>query len=347
MTINLYFSYAVDLFAVVLMGYQLIRIHKLSGEKGSMKHYFRLFSWLVLIMAVLHLLKSYSDLQSGVISLDDLGKLSEAEEEAWYITQVVALIADIFLSTLFLYMWVTFLSWYLFEDRDFIKRRFWIGFVPLIVTGALSCVSAPMALMSELGYIFFIINAIAAFVVRVFYFLIALWLLREYKRQNGYLRFFNPYAFFLPVAASWLVQDILFIGVGTLGTTIGVIMLYSSIVAEDQYKDPTTGLYNMDFVDYLKNLIDKKQYSTESAMLFTVKSSEETADFSEILKKQLPADCEPILRNDHEIVVFTSVNYRPPLDMVIEDVKAETEVKASCCLRKKNETAKDFMERVL
>ena len=185
------------------------------------------------------------------------------------------------------------------------------------------------------------------FVIRVFYFLAALWLLRDYKKQNGYLRFFNPWVFFVPVFAGWLSQDILYLGFAALGSTLGVMLLYSSIVGVQRYMDPETGLYNMEFPVYLKELIRKKKYDPCSAMIFTLNSPGEMQEFSELLKKQLPKNCEPILHSDREIVVLTSVDERGPLAMVIEDVKAVSEVGTGCSLRKKTETAVEFMERVL
>ena len=185
------------------------------------------------------------------------------------------------------------------------------------------------------------------FFVRLYYFFISLWLLREYKKQNGYLRFFNPWAFFIPVFAGWQIQDLTEWGVASLGTTLGVMLLYNSIMGEQRYMDPETGFYNRDFTGYLKGLIDRKKYAPLSAMIFTLDSSGEMKDFSQILKKQLPKDCEPILRNDHEIVVLTNVGDRGPLNMVMEDVKAVSEAKTQCALKKKEESAEAFMERVL
>ena len=155
------------------------------------------------------------------------------------------------------------------------------------------------------------------------------------------------YAFFVPVALSWLIQDFSSWGVGALGTTLGVVLLYCSIIGKRRYMDPETGLYNMDFFGYLLELADKNKYAPQSAMIFTTEASKDRKTFSEILKKQLPTDCEPIVRGSHEIVVFTNVRERGPLAMVVEDVKALSEAGADYILRKKDEATKAFMERVL
>ena len=65
----MYISYAADFLAVVLMICQMIRTGKLQGERESVKRYFRIFSLMVLVISVLHLLKSYADMELGVYSM--------------------------------------------------------------------------------------------------------------------------------------------------------------------------------------------------------------------------------------------------------------------------------------
>ena len=347
MTVRLYVSFAADLVAVVLMICQLVRMKKLPVENESLKGYFRIFSCLVMAMSVIYLLGAYAGMQIDALTPQDYVQLYEADKPAWIWTAVAAAIIDIFLSTVFLYMWIAFLSWFLFEDRKFIRRRFWLGYAPLIIAAAVTSFSIPMAVMSEEGFWFYVVAVCVFFVVRLIYFLLALWLLREYKEQNGYLRFFNPWVFFVPVFAGWVLQDVFYWGFSALGSTLGVMLLYASIISEQRYSDQETGLYNRDFIGYLKELISRGKYNPSSAMTFTLEQAGEMKAFSKILKKQLPKNCEPILRSDREVVVLTNVTGRGPLTMVMEDVKAEFEVKADCTLKKKAETAEEFMERVL
>ncbi len=346
MVAKLYVSYVADFIAVVLMIWQLFRMRNLPAQKGPLKQYFLRFSLVVFIISILHLLGSYAALQMGGMSAEDYGKLYDPNEP-WVWVVAAAYIIDIFLTTVFLYMWISFLSWSLFEDRDFIRRKFWLGFTPLIISAVVTGVAIPMALLSEQGFVFYVVAVVVFFIIRILYFLFGLWLLREYKRQNGYLRFFNPWVFFIPVFAGFILQDVFELGFSALGATLGLVLIYSSITDEQNYMDYRTEFYTMKFVGYLKKLIDKKRYEPWSAMVFTLNSAGEMQKFSGLLKKQLPKNCEPILHGDHEIVVLTSVNERGPLSMVIEDVKAVAEVEADCCLRKKTETAVEFMERVL
>ena len=345
--IRLYVSYAADLAAVILMIVQMFRTRRLSGGKRSLGQYFRLFSWMVLVMSVLHLLKSYADMELGVSSMEDFLRLSEADRTAMIWTEMTAGFIDIFLTTVFIYMWITFLCWHLFGDRDFIRRTFWFGFTPLIVSAAVTAVCIPVAVLSEPGFWFYIAVLILFFAIRILYFFIGFCLLREYKKQNGYLRFFNPWVFFVPVFAGWLLQDVFWWGFAALGSTLGLMLLYSSIVAEERYIDPETGLYNTDFTDYLKGLIGRKKYDPLSAMIFTLKEAGEMKDFSGILKKQLPKDCEPIRRGERGVVVLTGVKERGPLSMVLEDVKAASGAETDYTMKKKTETPEGFMDRVL
>ncbi|MBO6137495.1 MAG: hypothetical protein J6O71_02690 [Lachnospiraceae bacterium] len=351
MTVKLSVSYVADLIAVILMIIQLIRLRKLSGERDSIKSYFQRFSWVVLAMSVLHLMTDYANLQLdsqlGGLTTESYLSLFETGDTLWIWTELGSYILDIFLSTVFLYMWVYFLGMSLFEDRDFIKRKFWAGFTPLIISAAVTCISIPMAVTSDAGFIFCVVAICLFFIIRIYYFMISLWMLRTYKKQNGYLRFFNPWVFFIPVFAGWLLQDIFYWGFSALGSTLGIMLIYASIVNEEKYMDVETGFYNMDFADYLKGLVNRNKYAPGSAMTFTLNSPGEMQKFSEMLRKQLPKNCEPILHSDSEVVVLTSVQERGPLVMVMEDVKAVSEVNTACCLKKKTETAVEFMERVL
>ncbi|MCR5402484.1 MAG: hypothetical protein K6E91_01515 [Butyrivibrio sp.] len=349
MTIMQFLSFSADLIAVALMIWQVVRLGELKeqDDKGSLKHYFRRLCTVALMIAVLNLLKVYADVQLGTLTMKDFGKLSESEQSLWYVAEIVTWIADIFLTTVFLYMWITFLSWYLFKDRDFIKRKSWLGFTPLIFSALVTAVSIPMALTSNRGFVFFVIALCVFFVIRIVYFLLSLWLLQEYKKQNGYLRFFNPWTFFIPVFAGWILQDLFSWEFAALGSAIGVVLLYSSIMEEKKYIDPKTGFYSIGFVDYLKELTGKNEYDPCSAMTFTLYSPRKMKDFAGVLKEQLPDNCESILKSDSTIVVLTGVRERTALQMVIMDVRDVFDVEAACSLKKKTETAIEFMERVL
>ncbi len=344
---NLYVSLAADIIAALMMIWQLSHIHELSGEKEKARQYFRCFSVVILLMCFFHILKTLGDIEQGGVTYNDIHNLTDLRESAWYWTEMAALFIDMFLSTVFLCMWISFLCWFLFKDRDFIRRKFWMGFTPLIVSATVSIFSIPMSVMSEMGFKFFILSLIVAFLVRAFSFIITLRLLHSYKKQNGYLRFFNPWAFFIPVALGWCIQDLVGFGMGSLGSAIGVVLLFVSIVGEERYMDPETRFYKKDFVQYLKKLVEKDKYAPCSAMTFTLSSSEGMKDFAGILKKELPDNCEPIIKSDHEVVVLTNVSEKGPLMMVTGDVEAASEVKGSCTLKKKKETTEEFMERVL
>ena len=342
-----YISYAANLAAVILMIWQLIRIEKLPADRSDLKQYFRRFSGMVLFMSVIWLFGSYASIRLGGITRADFGRLHEMEQASWYWIAVAAVIIEIFVSTVFIYMWITFLSWALYNDRDFIRRKFWLGFIPLIASAVITAIFVPAAVMSKRGFRNFIIAVVLFFAIRMFYFVLSLKVLQDYKKQNGYLRFFNPWMFFIPVFLGWVLQDVFDWGFSALGSTMGVVLIYTSIIAELRYMDPEMGLYNMDFVGYLKKLIGKNLYDPGSAMIFKLGSAKEMAGFSEILKKQLPVDCEPIIHTDSEIVVLTNVTKREPLMMVIADVMELSGIRGSISLKKKDETTLDFMERVL
>ena len=338
MSARQYVSFAADLAAVLLVIWQLISMRRLPGENTPQRAYFHRLSVVTLIISVLYLLKAYADIQIGGLVPEDFGMLSEADLKAWYAAAVLAWLVDIFLTVVFLFMWITLMCWTLFEDREYLRRRFWVGFMPLIVSAVFTCVCIPLALMSEQGYYVFLVALVVFYIVRTLYFLLSLWLLREYKRQNEYLRFFNPWFFFIPVFAGWVIEDVTGWDFSALGSAIGVVLIYISITRVQRYMDMETEFYNMDFVNFLKGLARKKKYDPHSAMIFMPDSPEERKAFSGILRSQLPKDCEPILCGDGRVVVLTNARHRGPLAMVIEDVQALYEIKADSVLKKKTDS---------
>ena len=69
-------------------------------------------------MSVIWLFGSYASIRLGGITRADFGRLHEMEQASWYWIAVAAVIIEIFVSTVFIYMWITFLSWALYNDRD-------------------------------------------------------------------------------------------------------------------------------------------------------------------------------------------------------------------------------------
>lgn len=348
MTVIQFVSIAADLIAAVLMIRQLYMMKDFAaGKKENLRLFFKPLCVVVLLIAFFNLLKMISDVQMGGFTVQDFGKLSETDKRLWYITEVLTWIADIFLAMVFLFFWIKNLSMFLFGDRDYLKRKSWIGFTPLIASAVVSAVSVPVALMSQAGFVFFVVFQSVSLIISLVYLLLSLWLLNEHKKQNGYLRFFNPWTFFVPVFAGWILQEVFSLEFAALGSALGVVLLYASIVAEDKYIDAETGYYNKSVIDYLRNLADKNEYNPLSAMTFTVDDPSKIKDFALVLKKQLPQNCEPIRTESGRIVVLTGVPDKSSLYLVTEDVKDGFEVEATCTLKKKKESVKDFMERVL
>ena len=256
-------------------------------------------------------------------------------------------VAAVYLTTVFLAFWLYCLNWRLYHDMGYLKRRFWIDALPLTIAGIALIISCILLAVSDGAGLYFTIAYLIFMAARLYYFVLSFWHLYQFKKQNGYLRFFNVWAFFLPVFAGWLLQDLQIISLCALGSAAGVYFLYTSIEAERRYQDKETGFYNLSFTDYLKDLISKDRYETYSAMVFDVGSDGKMEAFSGILKKSLPKDCEPIRRSDTEIVVLTGVKNRGPLQMVLDDVSEFTASEGKIVLRKNDESASEFMERVL
>ncbi|MCR5405036.1 MAG: hypothetical protein K6E91_14640 [Butyrivibrio sp.] len=330
-------SCLLDVAAVALMIYLLTTQKKQLDRVDIVDENFRSLIMVVIVMSAADLL--WTIIGTGI------NQKAMTGDRYWL--ELVFNIAAVYLTTVFLYFWFYFLSWHLYHDRGYLKRRFRRDLLPMVISSAMLIGSGILLAISDGAAVFFGVAYSAFIIIRLYYFAYSLWYLYDYKKQNGYFRFFNVWAFFLPVFGGWLLQDLGVLNLCALGSAIGVYLLYASMAAKQQYMDEETAFYNTAYIDYLKELISKDAFNPCSAMVFDVEEGRGIKSFSEILKKALPQDCEPIRCAKRRIVVLTCVLGRGPLNMVLQDVRDASQVEGNVKLKKKNESATEFMERVL
>ncbi len=339
-------SWLFDMTAVILMICLLIKLKKRSDAKEAEISYFRYLPVSVIAMAIADALMFVVMMYEEGLTAGDIHEHFLAETE-YTLTAMIISIADIYLTTVFLSFWIYFLCWHLFHDSGYIKRRYWAAVWPITVSGIVMIIGVILLVVTDRAVAVFEVSYCVFYAARLYYFILTFWLLHVYRSQNGKLRFFNVWAFFLPVLAGWLLQEFTGLNLRSLGSAIGVFLLYASVDGKRRYLDRETGLFHTGYISYLRTLIAKDQFRPCSAIVFELGEQTDTTAFSDILKKQLPAHCEPIRCTDRKIVVLTGVKVNGPLRMVLEDVREATGVEGSCTLIKKDETADAFMKRVM
>ena len=339
-------SFIFDGVAVLLMINLLIMGRVYPDRDLIVKKYFKQMIASVVILAVVDVVDVLADLHK--VALPQGGVLFLAPEDAgWMTLDIVTGLSNIYLTTVFLYFWFIFLSWRLYHDKNYLERQFWRDASPLLFSAIILTVNIFIVLFTDKGKVGLLITGGLFFLVRLYYFVMSFWYLWQYRRQNGKLRFFNVWAFYLPVFAGWVLQDALSVSIRALGTAIGVTFLYRSLADEVKYFDRESGFYNRHYVDYLIKLIEKNDYAPKSALIFDFEKITDRKSFFDQIRKILPDKCEPIRYDQNRLVVLTGVEQKGPLKMVLDDVKQILEIEGASVFIKSDETAVAFMERVL
>lgn len=334
--------------AVALMMRLLVIYRQYYGRKRTEGRYYLYFIRSVIGMAVIDLARWLLSPYRENFTFDGLKGMAPSETALLVVCSTLDFL-NLFMSTLFFFLWLLYVGYRLYPTKDYVKRRFLRAVSPLFLSGAAVVVCIIATLFApDRGYV--TVWALFVFLaIRMFYFIHSVLRINLYKKQNGYMKFFNIRGFFLPVIAGMLIQDFSSFHVCALGAAIGATLLYASIVREKYYQDAETGLYNLHYREYLTKLIRLGRYAPCSALVFKTGEGVDITGLAGMIKQQLPKDSEPIRHGDNEVVVLTQVKEKAPLTMVAEDVKAmtEAEVETSCILKKKDETPEAFMERIL
>jgi hypothetical protein len=332
--------------AIVLMLRLLGISDRYYTDRKTERRYFRYFIWSDIGMAVINTALQLLYPHRVRFETGSFRELSGADAAMVLIGHTLDLL-NLFMTTVFLFLWLVYVSWRLYPGRDYARRRFWRSLAPLLFSGATVIISFIVILFVRDTGLISLISVFAFLIIRVIYFIVSVLRINLYNRQNGRIKFFSVRGFYIPVVLGTLIEDFTDFNVRALGAAIGITFLYASIVLEQRYQDSETGLYNSSYREYLEKLMQHRRFSPCSAMVFTAGDADSIKELSAVLKKKLPKDCEPIRHSDCEVVVLTQVREKAPLYLVTQEVQELTQVKADCVLKKKSETPAEFMERVL
>ena len=335
-----------DSIAAVLMIGLLIFSNKDPDTDDYVNRNFNKLSLVVITMSMIDAFIAVADIYIGGFDISQI-RMMQPGEASELIMYAVISFSNVFMTTVFLFIWITFLAWRLYHDRGIHKRNIWFNAIPLFVSASVFVIGCIFFLISDKAKVFLGISFLMFYAIRGVY-LVATWrLLKNYKAQEGYLRFFNVVHFLLPVIIGWLVQDFTPLNLRALGSAIGTAVLYRSVWIERRYIDKESGFYNRSYIEYLRFLIRSMRFSPGGALVFDLDNMEDAKIFYDVLKKALPDDCDPLRLDDSRVVVLTKIRDRGPLYMVLQDVKEALEIDGKCILMKKDETSEEFLERVL
>lgn len=338
-------SVAANLIATGIMIAVLIRAAQHYQKKNLTRKLFSGFAGTALALTVVDFLNGIFE----VIEFDYVPGaffMTTGVDKAMIFVNAICKVAPLLLTTWFLFLWIVYACYRLYHSRDFLKRRFWFGVSPLLIATVAAVASLLHVLFFGVrGPLFLILIAILL-TLHLFYLAVSVVMLYRYKKQNGYLRFFNINAFYLPVIAGMLIDD--FFGERFSGffDALGILLLFLSVLKEEHYQDEETGFYNANYIDYIRMLMTKKRYAPNSALIFDMHEKGAVSAVADILKKQLPRDCEPVRNRENEIIVLGEIQDQTLYDMIMEDLRDLFPVEGSYLMKRKDETQEAFLKRV-
>lgn len=337
------FSVAANLIATGIMIAVLIRSAKHYQKHNLTRKLFSGFAGTALAIAV-------SEFLNGIIDVKGFGYIpvfmTTGADRVLYFLSAVFLVAPLLLTTWLFFLWLVYACYRLYHSRDFLKRRFWFGVSPLIIATIVAAARLLHALFFGTEGFLFLIPIVILLMMQLFYLVVSVVMLYRYKKQNGYWRFFNIKAFYIPVIAGMLIDT--FFGQRFWGffDALGILLLFLSVLKEEQYTDEETGFYNAHYIDYIRMLMTKKRYAPRSALIFDIQEAGTVSAVSDMLKKLLPGGSEPIRNQENEVVVLGEIQDRTLFDMMMDDLRDLFPVEGSYLMKRKDETPEAFLERV-
>lgn len=343
--------FIIDAASAALMIGLLVHSRRYFKRREMEGFLFSFFLAVIISMAGLDIVRELLARPDFLIMPGDIYTAAGADL-AWIIAKVILNIAVLLLSSAFFFLWLCYVNYRMYHSRDFLKRKFWIVVTPLIISTAVTVIDEILVLFTEKAAWLLLISLILHLAIRLLYFIISLVRLYEYKKQNGALQFFQIKAFFIPVLAGIALDYLTQLPFRIPGAAVGVFLLYLSMLKEWHYIDRETGLYSANYAEYIKDRVQKKRFEPNSAIIFSVGDKKLTEESAKTLKKLLSKGCEAIRMKEEvggrdQVLVLCPVKERGPLMMVTEDVETALGLEGECIMKKKKETALEFVERVL
>lgn len=257
------------------------------------------------------------------------------------------------------FIWLVYVDYKLYESWDRTKMIEKIFRVPVIVILVLFIINIPTGIMFDVAPDFVFEGKPLFYVVTAFQFLYGLLPVAAYIRyvyNHGYKHFFH----ISPVVLSTLVSAIFTLvtrySARSYGFAIAIVFLYFSYINRWRFDDDETGFYNINYIDHLTDLARSGKIDYHSAIYFDIDNF--VPEVRDIFKAEVPKDGEIIRVSDKRFLLLSesgSASMITALSGMIQEDADEYDEKhpdatislsSSGVIRKKNESALDFMARV-
>ena len=135
-----------------------------------------------------------------------------------------------------------------------------------------------------------------------------------YDRKSRKIRFLRVAPMIISVLASYVPQFVSRYESSSLGFSVGVTLLYFSLINEMRFVDQDSGLYNEGYRAYLFDLALAGKYVPQSALVVEAQGAASTVN--PILRETLHREGDVIRLSDHKYVMFSGAQSRSTLEYI-------------------------------
>ena len=229
-----------------------------------------------------------------------------------YYVFVVALTVNEVLYMFIILQWLVFVDYILYRSKDHIRRRYKHAAFPIIILAALDTFQSVILFSGEeIFYRWYGMRnylQIAKLVIELGYIIIAIILERKYTKEKREPRFLRLEAFIIP-----FIFGVIFKFYDSSMLALGIILTYSAVKRRDRYIDPDSGLYNGEYLEYLrqyrKGLGESKEYG------LSIEAKGHGKEMVSLLKELLPTGISVFSLGDDTFYLISETSKKSALKM--------------------------------
>ena len=308
-------------------------------------------SGLFSLLSVLTMINSLSNGISYMLHHQNLGW-------PFAVRMIMPTIAE-FSTLAVLFVWLVYIDYKLYGSWDRTKQVEKIFRVPVIIFLVLSVINIPTGIMFEVAEDFTFVAKPLFYVfsvVQYAYGILPIVSYVRYIKNHGYQHFFHIAPVVVPVFSAAIFTLLSSYSARSLGFAIGLVFLYFSFINRWRFDDDETGYYNRKYLNHIKVLCREKMADYHSAMIFEV--SYMADELKNIFKAEVPSDGEIIRIGERKLLLLSESANSSMIsalsDMIMDDTdefdeahpEAPIDLSAFYVIRRKNESAEDFISRI-
>ncbi len=223
---------------------------------------FKLFTAIIIltmVACVLDFLMFYSDGKDGIL---------------FRIINIVGNTYSFVVNPIFVSCWCLYEDLKLYHSKNRVKKIYTFAFIPALIMAAAAIINNIIPIVytiDEQNVYHRLPFSYAYYFVDAGYLIFSIFILTNYQKRYGKVRFFPLYLMIGPIVLGCGLQAI-FYGISLIWVSmaIGLTSIYMSLQNEFSYLDKLTGLYNRAYLDYVIESAQKENASGFGGIMIDV-----------------------------------------------------------------------------